>query len=358
MKDFKDEKIIEAVRADCSYEVKTTSQSILQRHQEYEISKQEKSHQRYSKQLTFGLLTIGTVIACVSLIFTFVYRFNEDDLTSKITISNKNLENQLSAFSLLIGEQNNVNSYKMAKKGLLKENQSDFSQEYFKEIVDAYDEYNLVMENAFADMRCEGEKYEKEMYGDYYNYIDKIYFADKNIPFAELYFNDESMFDDKASNDKTYEALYITYGVAFDLQLTKSIEVEEDETETYYFLLFMNKENSTYYSVEKEHEIEEQESEFAYSITTYASKNDFNSKQFIEKVTYELENENGKESKELVIEKENKEYHFENIVCNASKQTFEAYIETDVEELEHLIITLTYQNNSKIYESGSFSYEK
>lgn len=357
MKDFKDEKIIKIVREDSSYEIKTTSQAILQKFKARKTINQE-TNQKQSR-FKFGLWTTSIVAFCGVAALFMVFLFNEETINPSITITNKNLENQLSAFSFFIGgEKNDNNLYKMPMK-YLKSNNQNSQRDYFEKLVDAYDEYSLVMKNAFKEMKSEGTKYEKEIDGEYYKYLNKIYFVEEDTPFAELYFNDEKIFDDKFDDEgMTYKALYITEGEKFDLTLTKSQEREKDEIETYYSLLFINKSGSICYSVEKEQEIENRESEFAYSLTTYASKKDFENKNFVERVTYELETENGLEEAELLVEKEDKQYHFENIINKENQTEFEAFIENDDEDLDSLFITLIYQDNERIYKCDNFTYKK
>ncbi len=360
MREFNDEKIVKTVQENSSYQIKTTSQSILQRYHACKQIGQDNLTLKRTKGLKVGLWTAGTLVACSAFALAVVFMFNKDSRShNNITIANRDLENQLSTFSLFVGGKNESVDFKMSKRYFLNDNISYSKKEYFEEMVDTYDKYNLVIKNAFSSMRCIGEKYEQEIYGKYYKYIDKIYFENNIEPFAELYFNDEKIFDDNFDDTGVkYEALYITEGIAFDLTISKSLEKEANDIETYYSLLFMNRDGTTCYSVEKEHEIEGKESEFAYSMAIYASKSDFYNKNFIEKIIYEIENENGIEESELVVEKQGKQYNFENIINDGNKTTFEAYIELDDDKLNSLMITLIYQNNERLYLSDELSYTK
>lgn len=354
MKNLDDEKIVRAVRENSSYQIKTTSDQILQKFEARKRQKEEKKHFHWQIPVAAGC----TLALACSLVGVFV--FTKRDQPFPDALSDTNLENQFKAFSFLLGGQNDaqLRSRRM-KSSSFRNVLNDIDQTYFEELCDVYDDYNMVMKNVYSETRSERRKYELEIDGTYYHYTEKLYLKDSTSAFAELYFNDEKIFDTAVDeNEKTYRAIYIAENQKFDLTVNKSIESDEEEQEIEFSLIFESREGNTCYSVEKEQEIEGAETESAYTLMTYLTREDLLQDNFSEKITYEYETEGASQEIELSVEKNQKEYNFENILQRENKTTFTGCKEEGGEEFVPMDITLDYTDSGRFYTSGNLTYKK
>lgn len=368
MKKIDDKEIINTVRNDSDYKIKTTSASILRK---YHAQKNEALEKKKSKTKYFVFGGFGVLAASAAVIATVFFVSNgsgndtgKNPLNPNITIKNKTLKHELATFSLFSNEENKAlvnNLIKMRKSAeedeeAEEEKQNSVTQELFKDLCVTYDSANQALDNLNRETKIEGTEFNDKVNGSdtTYKYKNVISYVDSGEQIATIYLNDETIFEeDDDEFESKIEGLYLANDQAFELTIEK--EIETDETE--YVLTFMPKfESDYYYVVEKEQEIDGSKKEEAYSYST-CNKNQIED-EFVEKIAYEKEEKNGKVEFELEVEKNNgeKKYQYKDVIITNYGSTFKGSIDgNNNDSLDEIKVAMTYEGTARLYKYDTFS---
>lgn len=357
MKRIDDQNIIEEIKHNATYQIKTSSEDILRQYN-LEINKEKTKVKTDNKKKLFVFGGLGGVGVCAvaiaaSIFVTFNSNSNENTndnpFTPSIVLNNISFKEELATYSYFNGVNDGGLLMNKAMFARGQNNSRDLNQTDFNSICKTYDDVEGALEKLGEQVNVKGYEFNSEKEGNYYKYVNSLYINDDTTPFASIYFNDINMIEDDDEVITTYEALYETSGVYSNLFVKKEVENEGKEKEISYVLTFKPIDNSDYfYVIERESEIKGIETEEAYSYAVYNSKN---SRNYLYKLTYEVENESDGESIELEIEKNNAEYTYENIQIRGKNTTFVAGYEADDFDVEDVYITLTKENGKKQYTS-------
>ena len=357
MKRIDDQNIIKEIKNDATYQIKTSSEDILRQYN-LEISKEKSKVNNDNKKKLFVFGGLGGVGVCAiavaaSIFVTFNSNSNDNNndnpFTPSIVLNNISFKEELATYSYFNGTND---SGLLLNKAMFARGQNgnrDLTQTDFNNICKTYDDVEVALEKLGEQVNVKGYEFNNEKEGTYYKYVNSLYIDNNETPFASMYFNDINMIEDDDEVVTTYKALYETNGIYSDLFVKKEVESEDKEKEISYVLTFKPINNSDYfYVIERESEIKGVETEEAYSYAVYNSNN---SRNYLYKLTYEVENELDGESIELEIEKNDAEYSYENIQIRGKSTTFIASYESGDHEIEDVYVTLTKENGKKQYAS-------
>lgn len=353
MKRIDDQNIIEEIRHDATYQIKTSSEDILRQYN-LEISKEKAKVKTLNKKKLFILGGLGGVGVCGiaiagSIFVTFNSNNNDNPFTPSIVLNNLSFKEELATYSYFNGVNDSGLLLNKAMFARVQGNNSGLTQTDFNNICKTYDDVEEALEKLGEQVNVKGYEFNSEKEGTYYKYVNSLYIDNNETPFASIYFNDINMIEDDDEIVTTYKALYETNGIYSDLFIKKEVENEGKEKEISYVLTFKQINNSDYfYVIERESEIKGVETEEAYSYAVYNSNN---SRNYLYKLTYEVEDELDGESIELEIEKNDAEYSYENIQIRGKSTTFTASYESGDYEIEDVYVTLTKENGKKQYAS-------
>lgn len=339
MKKFDDQKIIEAVKKDTNYQIKTSSADILRKYRS-EIAEPVKEKHTKRNFFVFGGVgvTLVTAAALLAVVFTSSNNDNSNNGGSILpnpTIKNASFQEQLAAFSAfndIKDDQTLKSLFKVKKANTLEESEDEndesesenkISKETFEDICSTYHEIDTSLSELNKETELKGSVFNKEIKGNKYTYINELYYKGELKPFAKMYFNDEELVTEEEGENE-FQALYEHDDKFYSLTIEKEIEIEQDEKEIEYILKFKGMDNNHSYEIKKENEFEGVESESCYSYKDYSDGN-FNN--LIYELTYKFEKEGSEEEFEVQILKDKKEYLFENIIEKENIVTFVAELE-------------------------------
>ena len=321
MKKIDDKKIIDTIKKDTNYQIKTTSADILRQYRS-EIVEPVKEKRKHTKLFVFGGL--GATLVATAAVMLVVFASNqpgqegENPFLPNVTIKNSTFQEQLIAFSAFTHETDSkqFNSlYDLKMRNASKPNEEDeenekvVTKENFEDICFTFDSVNHSILELHKETEFKGFEFNEEVKGKKYKYVNEIYFKGEEKPFAKMYFNDEALITED-DDEIEYSALYYSEGGYYDLDISKETENSGNEQEVEYELEFKSLDKEHSYKIKKENEFEGVESESCYSYTTY---NDRNFKEINYSLTYKSEIEKDKEKIEVQMTKDNKEYLFEDI---------------------------------------------
>lgn len=371
MKFDSDKEIVDEVKKDTNYEIRTTSSDILRK---FNASKAEKVKQRKNKKLFVGIFS-GVGLVAASIVIGSVIAFGNgrktdtnvdggggnNPLIPSVTIKNEVIKSELSTFSGLSFNENSksINSLKILKKYA---DSDTLTTSVFQKICTTYNDYesNLIELNKEVEIDAESNVY--TLNNTSYKYLNSFKYQGESEYFGKMYFNDEKLIEEEIDETVTeISALYVDNdGDLYNLRFIKEEETEGNEVEKTYTSLFEKIDDSSYiYKIEREYEFEGKEIENAYSYSIYNKNVDpiANEDNFIFKLTYSVEVDASKnEEIEFEIESQNEEYSYENVVTSGNKVSFEASYESGNVEVENLNIILTKGEDKNTYTSGEFSY--
>ena len=372
MKKIDDEKIVNKFNETKDYKIKTSSQEILNifKAEQTETIKETKKEKPVKKKFIFGGIG-ASLVAVGACSIALVFLFNNGEEPSDIIVP-PNLQ-QISSTNVLGNELLTLSSFKtygetsvnrsfnfIKKRASLKE--SDFER-----IVDDYDSIQngaLNILNKEDSVKVEIQKEVNFTYeGKTYKYCDNYYSYEDDFkdPFMSFYYSemDEDQFGQNFESETEY--LVNLNNSYYDCYIAKESEAEEDEKEEEIKILCVNEKDSEYILIEKESEYEGREVENSYSISYFSSLNDFDDDNFDYTLTYDLEKEGNNEELEISVETPYSQTEFQNIsLKNNDPLTYEFLVEYENErdyiEIENLPVTLTYENDQRIYTSRGYDY--
>lgn len=373
MRKIDDEKIVNTFNETKDYQVKTSSTEILNlfKAQEEVKIKETPKREHLKKKYVFGGigLSVGAIAICSLALFFVMNNGGEQGnvnppVLEPITSSNV-LGNELLTFSSFNSYGENAVNNRLA---LFKKSKSILKETDFEKIVNDYESIQggiLNILNKEENIKVEVQKevnfvYENATYrycDNYYSYTD-----DFSAPFMSFYYNDlnEVNFSTEFSrNDKYLVKLNDSY---YDCYIAQESEIEEDEKEEEIKILCTSEQNNEFILIEKENEYEGREVENSYSISYFSSLSDFERESFDYTLTYDLEKEGNKEELEISVETPLSKSEFQNIsLKNNDPITYEFLVEYENEiddiEVEDLLVTLTYENDQRIYTSDRYNYQ-
>lgn len=354
MKNLNDKEVIELVKNNTKYEIKTTSQDILRA---YQTAPKNEKAKKVKHPYLFGSLSAlvlsGAIAATVILVNN---NSSHNDLPSNdqifSPITNSNLKKQLLTFSSLTSINNNQGISSLLKTKNLKSNQINESE--LREIANVYEKIQLSVNEIFNLENI--EVYTKEVdftYNDVtYVYADVFKYKGSEEILATLYHNEINNSKDDDEVITSFEGIYTFNNSYFKAQFIEEKETNINEEEVEITAIFTNLEdiNSYTYIVEKESEFENRSSENSFSYTIYESYQDYlrDEDNFIEKIEYEFENN----EMEFSYEAKNNDIscEFNNIrpIDNNIYQ-FEAEYESNSFEGNYIIKVIYNDNNTRTY---------
>lgn len=374
MKKIDDKDILEKFSKVKDYEVKSTSDDVLNKFllaQQAEKVRQEEKTTSKKKVWIFGGATFGTLaVTAATLITVFSLQPKDNPIgpgpgPDPITPSFSSIEGNILANEFLTFSS--FGSFGDSSSQVLSLNNRIFKapnlkDSDFERIVDDYDSIqNGVIDilNKDSSIKMIKEKeFNEEINGETYLYVDEYYSSsdDFKTPFMYFYYNDKNV-GESLDNEEVQNGVLKFEDEIYSCSIQKESEIESDEKEEEISIFLRNDKNIIH--IEKESEYEGHESENSYSIYYYDSdsyRND-DDDNFIYHLCYEIENEGHEEELEISVETQNTQCEFQNIsLVDEDPLTYSFGVEYEDErndiEVEDLKVTLTYQNNERIYETS------
>ena len=366
MNKIDDKKIIESVKKDTNYQIKTTSADILRKYRS-EVSEPVK--EKHTKRNIFVFGGLGATLVIAATLFAVIFTSNNDiggstgGLLPDPTIKNSSFQEQLVLFSAFNGGNdehtikslNKINKVRNNNKDADEEeneNENEIIKETFEDICITYNGISGSLEELNKETVFKGFDFNKEIKGKKYNYLNELYYKGESVPFAKMYFNDKALVTEE-EGEKEYQALYEVDEKFYSLKIEKEIDSEEGEKEVEYKLKFNGLDTNHSYIIEKENEFEGVESESCYSYKDYSDSDFIN---LIYDFTYKTEKEDNEQEKfEVEIVKDKKEYLFENIINKDEKISFLTNVKkVDGEKLAEDILVNGVKNTS----STTYTYKE
>lgn len=375
MKRVDDKKIINTVKQNENYKIKTTSHDILLALKKEQALDEKRKKAKKRNGIIFGSLG-GLVLvgACsIALLFTFKTTTKKDNIENVINIyspsTNDNLKTQLVTFASFQTEQNNqLNLKNKRNKNLINSNNIEvfnkndddednedniLNEEILNEIANLYENVQYGVKEIFSLNNIEIISSKEEFTYNGITYKNKDLFKDKNTQevIATLYYKDIIVEKDDDETMTSYDGLYKLQDEYYHTSLIEEKEEDEDEKEIELRAIFknVNKDlDSKIYVVEKEHEFKGNKSENSYSYITYLSEKDLKEDEYISKITYKSENSKLEINFEDKIN--NLEIEFNNI-NKMDNNSFTFDIEYENNEVSgNYFIKVTYNsNNTRTY---------
>ncbi len=377
MKKIDDLKIIEKVKKEESnYQIKLTSQEILNSYYSLPDIKSQKEKKAKKKTIGFSILGGALLVGALATIIVIIPNENnkkptEIEQTDFVTPNcSLTLTQELLTFASFNNSNINQNLKLFNEKHKFSrvynrnnKDESYLTEDILKEIVQGYDEVSIGINNLF---NLENNLVQKN-YAEKFTYNDKEYlyrtdYLYQNNVISSLYYNDLSSFDDGDELTNYLNALYLVDNKYYSVYINQEIEKEDtNEIENEIEAIFIGE--NDFYKVNKENESESNKSESAFTFTQFASSHDaFNDDDdnFIYEIEYSYEIEGNDEEIELQITDKikDKEYQYQHIKkINDNEYQFHYKYEDEYSDLEfegyvHLIIN---SDNSRTYSSGNIS---
>lgn len=355
MKKVDDKDIINIMNSqDCN--IHLTSNMILDEFKKRNVKQQESIAKKKKIVWISGLFGgLTAVLASSIIIGVAVSNHNSNENTNFVTPDkNSELYNELVSFA----NYNEKTSF-AKKMRRAKHDDSTASQDGFNYLTKNFDDYfNFI--NSYLTFNNDSLKATNKLLTDKKVFDNKEYkyesiytYNDKEI--FRLYYNDLSKITDKDEYKVNLEAIYITKNITYITNISKEVENKGNESEEEIEITFINLNNKDdVFTTKKENEVEGNEIENSYSITSYYSYQNYLDGNFLSKIKfeYEIDNKNNKEFG-LSIETSYSELEFSNIIKEENKYTFDASIETPLYNFSIKGIVLEILNDN----SHSYSYK-
>lgn len=359
MKKVDDKDIINIMNSkDCN--IHLTSNMILDEFKKRNIKQQETTAKRKKIAWFSGVFGGLTAVLASSIIIGIVVSNNNSNGQTNFVTPDKNSE----LYNELVSFANYNEKTSFAKKmRRAKQDDSSVTQDGFNYLTKNFDDYfNFI--NGYLTFNSDSLKSTNTLLTDKktfdvkgakkeYKYESIYTYNDKEI--FRLYYNDLSKITDDDEYKVNLEAIYITKNTTYITKISKEVENKgiEKEEEIKVTFINLNDENDVF-TTKKENEVEGDEVENSYSITSYYSYQNYLDGNFLNKIKfeYEIDNKNNKEFG-LSIETPHSELEFSNIIKEENKYTFDASIETPLYSFSIKGIVLEILNDN----SRSYSYK-
>ena len=381
MKKVNDENVVKFVKENTNYEIKTTSQSILNQYNFEKSLESQKPVKKHKFAIAFSSIlgTLALVGAAASAIFFFnptTDQPHDNNIVFPDTNPNSNnvLKKQLITFSAF-SAQGNENSG--LKKRILRQQENlvdddneqnpSIQSELIKKSVDVYEEIETSVNYLYHESNVRTETSPVKATFDKINYtlVTKFYYLDDENPFALYYFNEPSEEKDDDEVVRKSKAYYSSGNVGFNVDVVEEAETdgEENEVETKLTLRDVHKVSKEVFVIEKENETETEEDKLSIentlSFKTYADETSYLEDEYSRKVSAETEAE-GKET-EIKVKVKTNEYKAEYIIEKVSETnlnlltTYEDKV-VDEDAFEEELINLEYKETERTYTWKEFNW--
>lgn len=376
MKLANDEKIKKIVKENSNYQIKTTSEEILNTYRLEQSINKNKVDTSKTKKKKFLMISIPSLTGALALgaVLLVVFLPSKENIPDKpggdvinppiidpsfVGVSDSTeLTSELLTFSTF----NNSGKYSTTSLNKFRD-QNNVTQEDFDTIINEFDNTYFGVSSLFSlnNTKVIDENFNSTINNETYLYKSSIYINDNTL-IGTFYYNNLTEFTEEDETNSYLKGLYVTNNLTYTVYLNNEIELEHFESEQELEALFINiNDSNDIYKVSKESETEGQGSENSYSYEIYETINDiYNEDNYVYKVHYSIETTGNHEEIELEItRKENRTEHtytFQDILkVSDNVYTFYAEYENERtdEELE-FFVTLTIENANRIYTSGNF----
>ncbi|MBO8427307.1 MAG: hypothetical protein IAC58_01950 [Firmicutes bacterium] len=376
MKLANDEKIKKIVKENSNYQIKTTSEEILNTYRLEQSINKNKVDTSKTKKKKFLMVSIPSLTGALALgaVLLVVFLPSKDNINdnpggdvinppiidpSFVGVSDSTeLTSELLTFSTF----NNSGKYNTTSLNKFRD-RNNVTQEDFDTIINEFDNTYFGVSSLFSlnNTKVIDENFNSTINNETYLYKSSIYINDNTL-IGTFYYNNLTEFTEEDETNSYLKGLYVTNNLTYTVYLNNEIELEHYESEQELEALFINiNDSNDIYKVSKESETEGQGSENSYSYEIYETINDiYNEDNYVYKVQYSIETTGNHEEIELEItRKENRTEHtytFQDILkVSDNVYTFYAEYENERtdEELE-FFVTLTIENANRIYTSGNF----
>ena len=346
MKKINDSDIKKIFNDSSRYEIKLSSEDITKN---VPILNEEKPVKK-KKTILFPLLISLSSLTLASLIIgsIFVIGFNKEnnDYNSLLSpANNKYLDAQLLSFKAF--SSNNTSSLLNKKKYMLNYNE-------FEEIVNKYEQVQDGVKDLFNldSFKLETEESSFSFEGVSYCYETR-FLNNQNEIDSIIYFNEIESKKDDDELKTTLEAIYSFSNSLYYVDITFKEESSNKKNEKEVKSLFRNTDSNDkkVILVKSEEEYNGKKSENSYSFSKFNSYSDYiiDEDNFIEKIEYEIENNDIN----VEIETINSEIEFIDITkINENSYSFcvDEYLSSLNNEITNVLISLLYnEDNSRTY---------
>ena len=358
MKLEEDKDILNRIKKEETYEIKTSATEILNTYKYQQSLKEnkEKASKKKTKIISSifgGIAVFGVAAAALAI----VIGLNDDAIDENTFVTpseSKELVNELVSFASFQKDESSPSKRNVRKAYRSKED--DEETEFFT-VVDVFDTYfEFLNGNLDYDQKLlvsvdhyleEGVSYDNVTY----HYESKYSYGEKEI--FTIYYNDISNIKDGNKVKGEYDTIYVSNSVTYQTHIEKEVKQKDNEYEEEIFITFTNlNDSSDIYSIQREAEKDGKEIENSYSLKSYSSLKDLEDDEPYLEVCYEFESEHDKSEVSLEIKTFDSEYEFESILRKDNTFTFNAKIENKILSFDFELkgITLT------ILPDGSRSY--
>ena len=363
MKLANDEKIKKIVKENSNYQIKTTSEEILNTYRLEQSINKNKVDTSKTKKKKFLMISIPSLTGALALgaVLLVVFLPSKENIPDKpggdvinppiidpsfVGVSDSTeLTSELLTFSTF----NNSGKYSTTSLNKFRD-QNNVTQEDFDTIINEFDNTYFGVSSLFSlnNTKVIDENFNSTINNETYLYKSSIYINDNTL-IGTFYYNNLTEFTEEDETNSYLKGLYVTNNLTYTVYLNNEIELEHFESEQELEALFINiNDSNDIYKVSKESETEGQGSENSYSYEIYETINDiYNEDNYVYKVHYSIETTGNHEEIELEItRKENRTEHtytFQDILkVSDNVYTFYAEYENERtnEELE-FFVTLT-----------------
>ena len=380
MKKINDEKVVKFVKENTNYEIKTTSQNILNQYNYEKSLETQKPVKKNRFALAFGSI-IGTLAiagAAASAIFLFNPTTNPDvgpDIVFPDTnpSSNDVLKKQLITFSAF-SAQGHEN--KGLKKRMFKQQENSIDEdeqnptivsELIKKSVDIYEEIETSVNYLYHESNIRTKTSEVQATFDKIDYtlVTKFYYSTNEEPFALYYFNEPNEKQEDDEIIRTSKAYYASGDQGYNVDVVEEVETEEDESEIETKLTFrdVHKVDNKVYVIEKENETENDDNqvsvENSLSFKTYLDESAYKSGNYLRKVSAETEVEGDESEIEVKVKTDVYKVDYKIDKISETKLNLLTTFEEKVGEeknFEEETINLEYKETERTYTWKEFTW--
>ena len=271
------------------YSIKTTAEDILfAENSRVQIQKQRRTVS--FKPFAIGLSSLGAAAIAATILVLFLPKIDnplpsEPEIAPPVAFSpmeNKTLSQELITFQAFGPEGNDSTRFPAMLRSALRGHgnaNSSFSSDTFSRIVDGYETVQSGIRHVFDQSVVVTEAYilsePFEYNGLSYDY--EILFRGENGEVdAKLYYHQDSFKEDHHGTSAKMTGLYLDHDTYYYARIEQESETHSGKDETEVKMLLQAVEGpSTVFLIEHETEYRGQESEEAYSYSTFASLDDY-----------------------------------------------------------------------------------
>lgn len=352
MKIKDDKQIIDLIKQNENYEIKTSSNSIISN---YLASKTEEPVKKKRYFLKFGVPALA-LVSSLLIIIPIATNLNNNQVeipTNEFKLGNNSvLVKELATFSSFNLSSDVTSTNKLSQIKFSKDNEVD-ENALFKEIANKFNSISYGATSLFFvdNTKIKEETCEFKFENTTYTYKASLSLSDELLGTFYLPTNSEK---------NNVKALYINAdNTYYDVKLKHKNEVEDDEKEEKTEATFtsLDKDNKTVIVIKKEAEYEGTESENSFSISYYKNKDEYNNERISYSLKYEIENEDNEEKAEISIKENNKKTNFKDITKLGDTHYSFICEKIDSEDGLDDPINLNITKNYKEYTYKTFNYK-